>query len=71
MRILTEHTDALFSHGICPDCLVKVMPANRSRLKTGKRLGVVERPAADGERSTSGLDQLLFDRLRYRVQRLD
>jgi sigma-B regulation protein RsbU (phosphoserine phosphatase) len=22
---ITEHTDALFSHGICPDCLKKVM----------------------------------------------
>ena len=22
---ITEHTDAMFSHGICPSCLVKVM----------------------------------------------
>jgi CheY-like chemotaxis protein len=36
---LTEHTDALFSHGICPTCLTKVMeeldapavPANKAK----------------------------------------
>jgi len=32
---VAEHTDARFSHGICPDCRVAVMSAERDRLAKG------------------------------------
>ena len=36
-RYLTEHTDAMFSHAICPDCLKKEFPKIYDRLvKNGK-----------------------------------
>lgn len=36
-QYITDHTDAVFSHGICPDCMQKLYPDTFLNLKTRKK----------------------------------
>lgn len=36
-QYISEHTDAVFSHGICPDCMQKLYPETLLNLKNRKK----------------------------------
>jgi len=41
---ISKHTDATFSHGICPECFVKHVPAELQKLMAEKKAGKFEPP---------------------------
>jgi CheY-like chemotaxis protein len=44
---ISKHTDATFSHGICPECFVKHVPAELQKLMAEKKAGKLNHPAAN------------------------
>jgi CheY-like chemotaxis protein len=42
---ISQHTDATFSHGICPECFVKHVPADVQKLMAEKKASKLNQPA--------------------------